>query len=47
MYDENGDMIGVATAGFVVGMGMTHLNIAQSIDAVLFFVMRAAAGIRQ
>lgn len=47
VYDEHGDMIGVATAGFIVGMGMTHLNIAQSVDAVLFFLYRAAHGIRQ
>ncbi len=47
VYDENGDMVGVATAGFVVGMGMTHLNIAQSVDAVLFFVFRALTGQHQ
>lgn len=47
VYDENGDMIGVATAGFIVGMGTTHLNIAQSIEAILFFLDRAAHGIRQ
>ncbi len=47
VYNAKGEMIGVATAGFVVGMGMTHLNIIQSIDAVWYFVLRAFQGIKQ
>lgn len=38
VFDDNGDLVGVATAGFIVGFGVTHLNIAQSLDAVRFFI---------
>lgn len=47
VYDEDGKLVGILTAGYVVGMGTTHLNMAQSIDAVWFFLMRAFNGIRQ
>lgn len=47
VYNEAGEMVGVATAGFVVGMGMTHLNIAQGADAVLFFLFRAFSHLPQ
>lgn len=47
VYNARGEMIGVATAGYIVGMGTTHLNIAQSIDAVWYFISRAFSGIRQ
>lgn len=38
VFDDDGNLVGVATAGFVVGFGVTHLNIAQSLDAVRFFI---------
>lgn len=41
VFDRRGKLVGVATAGFVVMMGMTHLNLIQSIDAVYFFVVGA------
>lgn len=47
VFDENGNLVGVVNAGLIVGMGTTHLNIAQSIDAVIFFVMRAFRGVSQ
>ncbi len=47
VYDENGDMVGVLTAGYIVGMGTTHLNEAQSLTAVEFFLARAARGEHQ
>jgi len=47
VYNARGEMVGVATAGYIVGMGTTHLNIAQSIDAVWYFVERAFRGIKQ
>lgn len=36
-FDEDGDMVGVVTAGFIVLFGTTHLNIMQSIDAIYGF----------
>ena len=47
VYNAKGEMVGVATAGYIVGMGTTHLNIAQSIDAVWYFISRAFRGTRQ
>ncbi len=47
VYNTKGEMVGVATAGYIVGMGTTHLNIAQSIDAVWYFISRAFRGIKQ
>ena len=41
VYDVNGDMVGVATAGYIVGLGTTHLNIIQSRDAIIYFVVEA------
>lgn len=37
--NANGELIGVVSAGFVVMLGMTHLNILQSLDSVRFFIM--------
>ncbi len=47
VYNTKGEMVGVLTAGFIVGMGTTHLNVIQSIDAAWFFVTRALHGIPQ
>lgn len=44
VYNDAGDMIGVLTAGYRVGMGTTHLNIAQSLDAVRFFIAQTLRG---
>jgi len=41
-FDENGHLVGVTTAGFVVFLGMTHLNIAQSLDGIYYFLLEAA-----
>lgn len=41
VFNANGELIGIATAGFIVGLGVTHLNIVQSLDAVWFFVTQA------
>jgi S1-C subfamily serine protease len=38
VFDDDGKLVGIATAGFIVGFGVTHLNIAQSLDAVRFFL---------
>lgn len=38
VLNSKDELVGVATAGFVVGFGMTHLNIAQGIDAIYFFL---------
>lgn len=37
VFDVQGNMVGVATAGYVVMLGMTHLNLAQGIDAIKSF----------
>lgn len=39
VFNSEGELVGVVTAGFVVMSGMTHLNLAQSIDTVLFFIV--------
>ena len=46
-YDADYNMIGVVTAGYIVGFGTTHLNVAQSLDAVWFFVIRAFSHLPQ
>jgi S1-C subfamily serine protease len=46
-YDSDYNMIGVVTAGYIVGLGTTHLNIAQSLDAVWFFIIRAFSHLPQ
>lgn len=38
VFNTNRELVGIATAGFIVGLGVTHLNIIQSLDAVWFFV---------
>lgn len=47
VYDDNNQMIGVLTAGYIVGMGTTHLNVIQSLDTVWFFLVRAFSGAKQ
>ncbi len=42
VVNDAGELVGVATAGFVVLFGMTHLNIAQSADAVYHFMTQTA-----
>lgn len=39
VFDDNGYMIGILTAGYRVDFGTTHLNLAQSADAVWFFLV--------
>lgn len=38
-FNEDGEMVGVLTAGFIVLLGTTHLNVMQSLDSLLFFAM--------
>lgn len=40
LFNEDGDLVGVTTAGFVVLYGMTHLNIVQSVEAIYFFALQ-------
>jgi S1-C subfamily serine protease len=41
VLNENEEMVGVLVAGYIVMMGTTHLNIAQSLDTVFFFLKGA------
>lgn len=36
-FNEDGKLVGITTAGFIVLFGFSHLNIMQSIDAILGF----------
>lgn len=47
VYNEKNELVGVLTAGFIVGMGTTHLNVTQSLDTVWFFLVRAFTGVKQ
>lgn len=38
VFNKDGELMGVASAGFIVFFGMTHLNIAQGLDAIQFFL---------
>ncbi len=38
VFDKDSKLVGVLTAGHIVLYGTTHLNIAQSLDAVRYFV---------
>lgn len=42
VFNENGEMVGVLNAGFIVMLGVTHLNMAQGLDAVHFFIKEVA-----
>ncbi len=44
VFDAEGNLVGVLTAGYVVGMGVTHLNVMQSLESVYFFVLQAFKG---
>lgn len=40
VFDKEGKLVGVLVGGFVVGFGSpTHLNIMQSVESVLFFLL--------
>ncbi len=39
VFNDAGEMVGVATAGFIVLLGTTHLNVMQSLDSILCFAM--------
>lgn len=38
-FNDDGELVGVVTAGFIVLYGTTHLNIMQSIAAIISFAM--------
>lgn len=40
VFDENNKLVGILTAGYIVGLGTTHLNLAQSLDSVMFFLFK-------
>lgn len=37
VFNDDGEMVGVAVAGFIVMLGTTHLNVMQSLDSLLGF----------
>ena len=39
VFNRDGNLVGIAVSGYIVFMGMTHLNVAEGPDAVYFFVM--------
>ncbi len=41
-FNDDGELVGVLTAGFIVLFGTTHLNVMQSLDSVLFFSLTLA-----
>lgn len=41
VFDEDQKLVGILNAGFIVGMGVTHLNKAQGLDAIHFFIEEA------
>jgi len=44
LFDEDGKLVGITTAGFIVLYGTTHLNIAQSLEAIVFFAVQVGRG---
>lgn len=44
LINEDGNLVGITTAGFIVFLGMTHLNVAQGSDAIWFFLTSLAHG---
>lgn len=42
VFNEDGELVGVLNAGFIVMLGTTHLNMAQGLDAVRFFIREVA-----
>ena len=43
-FNDDGEMVGVLTAGFIVMLGTTHLNVMQSLDSLLYFARTLAGG---
>lgn len=41
LFDKDQKLVGVINAGFIVMLGVTHLNQAQGVDAVYFFLQEA------
>ncbi len=39
VFNDDGNMVGVATAGFIVFLGTTHLNVMQSLDSIMYFAL--------
>lgn len=39
VFDADGKMVGVATAGYRVDFGTTHLNLIQGVEAIWFFLV--------
>ncbi len=37
VFNDDGEMVGVAVAGFIVLYGTTHLNVMQSLDSIVYF----------
>jgi serine protease Do len=42
VFNENGELVGVLNAGLIVMFGVTHLNMAQGLDAIHFFIREVA-----
>jgi S1-C subfamily serine protease len=42
VFNEQGHLVGVLIAGFIVLYGTTHLNVMQSLDSVQFFALELA-----
>lgn len=38
VFNQAGELVGILNAGYIVMLGVTHLNMAQGLDAVYFFV---------
>jgi S1-C subfamily serine protease len=38
VINTKNELVGIAVAGLIVGMGTTHLNIAQGVDSIFFFL---------
>ncbi len=38
VFDAAGDLVGVISAGYIVMLGTTHLNLAEGLDVVWFFL---------
>lgn len=41
VFNQEGKLVGILNAGYIVMLGVTHLNMAQGLDAVYFFVAEA------
>ncbi len=41
-FNDDGEMVGVLTAGFIVMSGTTHLNVMQSLDSLAYFAATLA-----